>query len=98
MYSIEKWWNTVCTCPVVLTENHVIFGLFYDLIHFSLINYVILIGKMYIYRDKMNEKEIFFKYFLTELKFKLNIEKTICESNNTITFFNKKGVNILEAL
>ncbi len=46
----------------------------------------------------MNEKEISFKYFLTELKFKLDIEKIICESNNTITFFNKKWTNILEAL
>ncbi len=78
--------------------KHVIFSLFHNLIHFSLINYVILLGKMYIYRHKMNGIEISFKYFLTEFKFKLDIGKTICESNNTITFFNKKWANILEAL
>ncbi len=31
---LEKRWNTVSTYPVVLTEKHVIFGLFYDLIRF----------------------------------------------------------------
>ncbi len=95
---LEKWWNTASIHPVVLTEKHVIFGLFYDLIHLSSINYVILLGKMYIYRQKMNEKEISFKYFLIELNFKLDVEKAICELNNTITFFNKKWVNIFEAL
>ncbi len=78
------------TCPVVLTENHVIFGLYYDLTHFSAINYIILLGKMYIYRQKLKENNIYFKYFLNELKSKLVIEKTICETNNTLTQFNKK--------
>ncbi len=74
---LEKYWNTVSTCPVVLTEKHVIFGLFYDLIQFSPINYVILLGKMYIDRHKINQKEISFKHFLIECKFNLDIEKTI---------------------
>ncbi len=87
------------TCPVVLTEkNPLIFRLFYDLAHFSSINYVILMGKMYIYRQKMNENDIFFTYFLIELKIRLDIEKTICELNNTIILFNKKWRTILESL
>ncbi len=58
-------------------RKHVIFGLYYDLTHFSAINYIILLGKMYIYRQKMNENTIYFNYFLNELKFKLDIETTI---------------------
>ncbi len=46
---IKRWWNEASTCPVVLTETHVIFGLCYDLIHFSPINYIILLVKIYIY-------------------------------------------------
>ncbi len=35
---------------------------------------------MYIYRQKMNDNTIYFNYFWNELKFKLDIEKTICET------------------
>ncbi len=38
----------------------------------------------------MNENTIYSKYFINELKFKLDNEKTICETNNTLTQFNKK--------
>ncbi len=75
---------------MVLNEKYVIFRLFYDLPHFSSITCVIPLCKMCIYRQKMNENVISFRYFLIELKAKLHIEKTICESNNTITVFNKK--------
>ncbi len=81
---IARWWNEISICPVVLTEHHVIFVLYYDLTHFSAINYIILLGKMYIYRQKMKENTIYFNYFLNELKFKLDIQKTICETNNTV--------------
>ncbi len=37
-------------------------------------------------------------YLLNELKFKLDIEKTICETNNTLTQFNKKWATILDSL
>ncbi len=81
---------------MVLTEKHVMFDLYYDLSHFSAINYIIFLGKIDICRQKMNENTIYFKYFLNELKFKLNIEKTICEINNTLTQFNKKWATILD--
>ncbi len=45
---------------------------------------------MYIYRQNMNDNTMYFNYFLSELKFKLDIEKTICETNNTLTQVNKK--------
>ncbi len=40
--------------------------------------------------------ETYINYF--ELKFKLDIEKTICETNNTLTQFNKKWATILDSL
>ncbi len=53
---------------------------------------------MYIYRQEMNENTIYFNYFLNDLKFKLDIEKTICETDNTLTQFNKKWATILDSL
>ncbi len=82
---------------MVLTEKHVIDGLYYDLTHFSAINYIILLGKMYIYRQKNYENTIYFNYFLNELKFKFDIKKTICETN-TLTQLNKKWATILDSL
>ncbi len=52
---------------------------------------------MYIYRQKMNENTIYFNYFLNELKFKLDIEKTICETKNTLIQFNRKWATILDS-
>ncbi len=42
---IERWWNEKSTCPVILTEKHVIICLYYDLTHFS---------------AKMNDNTIYF--------------------------------------
>ncbi len=67
---------------MVLIEKQL--GLYYDLTSFSAINYINLLGL------KMNANTIYFTYFLNELKFKLDTEKTICKTNNTLTQFNKK--------
>ncbi len=75
-----------------------LFGICYDLTHSSSITSVILLGNMYIYKQKMNGNYISVNYFLIEIKVKLDIEKTTCESNKTITLFNKKWANILETL
>ncbi len=37
----ERRWNEKSICSVVLTEKHIIFGLYYDLTHSSAINYII---------------------------------------------------------
>ncbi len=77
--------------PVVLTEKHVILGLYYDPTHFSAINYVILLGKC-TFTDKQWIKNDIFKLFLKWTKFKLDIEKTICETSNTHTHFSTRNV------
>ena len=95
---LENWWNNVSSCPVVLTLNHVIFGIYYDMKYFSGINYVLLLGKMYLCRQKMNGKSLEFSKFLKELKSRLEIEEIICKTNNKAHTFEKKWRNILELL
>ncbi len=53
---IERWWNEKSTCHVVLTEKHVIFGLYYDLAHFSVINFIIVPGQN-VHLQTKNEEE-----------------------------------------
>ena len=93
---IETWWNSISDCKIVLTKKHVILGFYYDLKHFSGINYIILLAKMYIYSQKMNKKDVSFNTFLLIVKNQLMIEKIICEHNNTIVSYNKKWKNIIE--
>ncbi len=76
---LATWWKTVFTYTVFITENHLIFSLSYDSNHFLSINYVICLGKIYLYTQIMSEKGIYFIYFLIKPKFKLDIEKIICE-------------------
>ena len=94
---IESWWNNISDCEIVLTKKHVIIGIYYDLNHFSSINYVILLAKMYIYCQKMNKSNVSFNTFLLIVKNQLNIEGNICENNNTIVAFNKKWKTVIES-
>ena len=55
---LENWYNESTDEKVTLTCKHVIFGLYYDNLHFSCINYIILLAKMYIYRQKYNNSHI----------------------------------------
>ena len=48
-----------------------------------------LLAKMYVYRQKMQEIELSFKYFLHELEIRLIIEKSICKGNNDLLEFNR---------
>ncbi len=51
---------------------------------------------MYVNKQKLNENAIYVTSFSNELKFNLQIEKTICEIINIHTHLNKKLAIILE--
>jgi hypothetical protein len=98
---VEAWWNNNSDCEVTITIKHILLGFFYDLKYFSSINYVVLLGKFYIYRQKMNDGTICLRNFLSLLKYKLDIEKTICQNSDhphTLLHFNTKWSTIYEAL
>ena len=95
---LEKWYNHVSDTKVVLTLKHVIFGLYYDIKDFSVINYIIMLGKQYIRRQKYKDSPICVINFLVHLRTKLDIEMEICQRNNTLNYFNKKWSKILEYL
>jgi hypothetical protein len=95
---LENWWNDTSKHKAILTLKHVIFGLYYDINHFANINYIILLAKFYIYRQRYAEKDINLNHFIIILKSRLTIERMICENNNTLTTFDKKWSEIWEAV
>ena len=95
---LQTWYNLISDDKILITTKHVIFGLYYDNNAYANINFIILFGKMYIRRQKYNDKLICFPTFLIHLKHKLNIEKEICAKKNTLDHFNKKWSKIFELL
>ena len=95
---LESWWNRSSTTQVHLTKKHIIFGVYYDLSHFTAVNYVILLAKWYIYTHTYLERKIELYNFLVILKHHLNIERQISYCNGRKEEFNKKWSNIIENL
>ena len=95
---IEKWWNNISECKVILTKKHVIFGIYYDLKYFKAINYVILLAKLYIYKQKLNNSILSFDNFVLYLKYNLKVEQYICEKNGDKIKFEKTWLHIIKKL
>ncbi len=90
--NLERWINTVLDVHIQLTICDVLLGIPNpggDQVLF-LINYCILNGKWYIYRQKLHEKIVFFPVFLSELKYNLEVEKyTMTKECQLDTFLDK---------
>ena len=56
--SLETWWNNISTVKVQLSPKHIIFGIYYDNLYFSTVNYVILLSKWYIYTHIYEERKV----------------------------------------
>ena len=95
---LQMWYNSISDVKVILTCKHVIFGLYYDNSAFHAINYIILLGKQYIRRQKYKDSPISIINFLVHLRIKLDIEREICKNNNSIDIFNKKWSQFIEYL
>ena len=92
--SFEMWWNRTAGYKVKISNKHVIFGFYYDIVEFENANYAIILAKWYIQKQTFMENRVDFYDFLTVLKHHLQIERYICVSNNKLHTFNKKWSNI----
>ena len=88
--SLETWWNNTSTLKVQLSKKHILFGMYYDNLDFSTLNYVILLSKWYIYTHVYRERKTDLHGFLVLLKHHLEMERQIQYCNGKITQFNKK--------
>jgi hypothetical protein len=63
-------------------------------IYNELLNTLLLMAKWHIHKNKLNESSVFFYKFLCELKYNIQIEKTIAIRNNTLKKYEEKWLII----
>ena len=95
---LESWWNRTTGFDIVCTTKHILFGVYYDNVYYSHVNYVLLLAKWFIYRQNIKDRPICFYNFLRELKEKLKLEEYICVKNNTSHHFHTKWNIVIDNL
>ena len=92
--SLLQWWNRLTDINIVSDFEHleecILFGFPIEGEIFDVLNHCILIAKFYIYRQRLfNDNDIDFFSFLVELKYKIQIEYSICKDTDTLDKFEK---------
>ncbi len=92
--SFLLWWNRINDTKITLhyefLEESILFGFQMNVEVFDILNYCILNGKFYIHKLKLfHENELDFYEYLWELKYKLQIERMICNGTNNDEQFSK---------
>ena len=92
--SFFLWWNRVSDIQIPpefdSLQESILFGFQSKADVFLVLNFCVLLAKYYIYRQKMYyNNNVDFYDFLKELRYKLTIEKNICNDNKTPYLFTK---------
>ena len=92
--SLKTWLTVLVPFKIELTVLEVLLGVVnIDRKYYSVVNYVILIGKYFICKSKKNNKYLFFQNFLKSLKYKINLELgAYISQDRTATFKDRYGV------
>jgi hypothetical protein len=75
---------------IQITVKDVLIGILNNNIKYDAINACLLIAKWRIYKDKLNNENTFFYKYLCELKYYINIEKSIVLKNNKLQKYDEK--------
>jgi hypothetical protein len=97
-HSFTKWWQSLLQEDLNFTVEEVLVGVLNNYTKYEPINACILLAKWHIYKNKLNQSETFFYRFLCELKFYINIEKSIALKNNNLIKYNTKWLAVEEHL
>ena len=87
--NIIIWIKNITNISIKFTILEILFGIMQENDHSKLCNYIILQGKNYIYRCKMEEKEISTMEFLAKLKHCLHIDREIAINTDKLDIFDK---------
>ena len=92
--SLKTWLTVLVPFKIELTVLEVLLGVVnIDRKYYSVVNYVILIGKYFICKSKKNNKDLFFQNFLKSLKYKINLELgAYISQDRTAAFKDRYGV------
>jgi hypothetical protein len=80
----NRWWNNWTNDTINLNKQQILVGVLGNKERNKLLNACILLAKWHIYKNKLNQSEIFLYKFLCDLKYYLVIEKTIFLRNNKL--------------
>jgi hypothetical protein len=102
---LTPFWNSLTTwCQNLLEEDinftweDVLVGILDKDTKYYAINAILMLAKWRIFKDKLNSSDTFFYKFLCELKYYINIEKTIAIKNNKLTPYNNMWSKVEEQL
>ena len=96
--SFKNWWNNMTNENITITMQSAVVGIINQGARHERLNACLQLARWYIYTEKLNLKDTFLYRFLCLLKYKINIEKIICQKNNQISKFNKLWQEIEEYL
>jgi hypothetical protein len=96
--SFTQWWKGMLEEDINFTIKDVLIGILNNNIKYETINACLLIAKWHIYKNKLNNSSSFFYKYLCELKYYINIEKTIALKNNKLQNYNEKWLRVEEFL
>ena len=81
---VMNWWFDLTGENIYLEIKEVLFGIMESRTSYCLLlNIIILYGKFFVYKSRLNNVKPNFPYFVTEIKDVYNKEKTIAEQKGT---------------
>jgi hypothetical protein len=93
-----KWWRNITGAEIVLDTKSIILGIYENRNKNEQLNACVILAKWHIYKNKLNQEQIFFYKFLCELKYFLTIEHTIALRNNTVNKYETTWQKIADNL
>ena len=98
--SLFKWWNIATSTDIKLGVLDIIFGVQnpFQLVILDMMNFILLYAKLFIYKEKKNNKDCSFYTFQVNLKNRLDIEYLLCKEEGKESFFEKSWKEIYEKL
>jgi hypothetical protein len=84
------WWNALTNGATFLDKRSAFTGFVGPSREFQTLNVCLLFAKWHVYKRKLNESEIFFYNFLCDLRYHLEVEKTIAIRNDMLDKYNNK--------
>jgi hypothetical protein len=85
-----NWWNEMTGSETYLDKRNTITGFVGPQENLETLNACLLLAKWHVYRCKLDESDIFFYNYLSDLKFNLDIEHTIAIRNDKLGKYNSK--------
>jgi hypothetical protein len=84
------WWNALTEGEFYLDKRSALTGFMGPKKEFQTLNACLLLAKWHVYRRKLNESELFFYHYLCDLRYNLEVEKTIAIRNGTMDKYANK--------